>query len=239
MTGAVCEMLGHHDHAGVRMFAHTALEEDKMTDSADTFTQTRRCLHALAELVVAGPRFRQTGELRLRVRPDGIGTWDAPVIALAGGELVTPDSRIAVDGLTITDAAERAGLVASPLDDVYGDGPHVPPSETVHLDPAALRVIETAFRLGEEALREFRPDAERILWPEHFDVAITADEVNYGVSPGDGYLDRPYAYVGPHHPVSGDFWDAPFGAARLVDELADVTGIAAFFSEGARLAARS
>ena len=100
-------------------------------------------------------------------------------------------------------------------------------------------MVETAFRLGDDALREFRPAAERTLWPEHFDVATTVDDVNYGVSPGDGYLDRPYAYVGPHHPLTGDFWNAPFGAARLVDDLADVAGITAFFSEGARLVARS
>jgi hypothetical protein len=210
-----------------------------MPDAADTYTRTRRCLHGLAELVLAGPRFRESGDLRLRVRPEGIGTWDEPVVTLAGGELVTPTARIAVDGLTITDAARAAGWEPGPLDDVYSDGPHVSPTETVRLEPAALRVVETAFRLGDDALREFRPEAERTLWPEHFDVATTVDEVNYGVSPGDGYLDRPYAYVGPHEPLTGDFWNAPFGAARLVDELGDVAGIVAFFSEGARLAARS
>ena len=36
-----------------------------------------------------------------------------------------------------------------------------------------------------------------VLWPEHFDLAIDVDEVNYGVSPGDGYHGAPYAYVGP------------------------------------------
>ena len=206
---------------------------------AHSYTQTRRGLHALAELVLAGPRFRETGELRLRVRPEGIGTWDDPVIALAGGELVTASTRVAVDGLTITGAANRVGLEPSLLDDVYSDGPHVSPSETVRLDPESVRVVETAFRLGEDALREFSPEAERTIWPEHFDLAITVDRVNYGVSPGDGYLDRPYAYVGPHDPLTGDSGNAPFGAARLVDELADVAGIAAFFRDGARLAARS
>ena len=210
-----------------------------MADPSDTYTPTRRSLHALAELVLAGPRFRETGDLRLRVRPEGIGTWDAPVVSLVGGELRTPSSRIPLDGLAIADAAQRAGLEASQLDDVYGDGPHIPPSATIRLDPAAVQVIETAFQLGEGALREFRPDAERTLWPEHFDVATTVDEVNYGVSPGDGYLDRPYAYVGPHHAVTGDFWNAPFGAARLVSELADVAAITAFFREGARLAGGS
>lgn len=209
-----------------------------MTDHTDSYTQTRRSLHGLAELVLAGPRFRETGDLRLRVRTEGIGTWDGPVVSLSGGELVTATGKVAVDGLTITEAASRVGLRPSPLDDVYGDGPHVAPSETVSLDPASVRVVETAFRLGDEALREFSPAAERTLWPEHFDVATTVDGVNYGVSPGDGYLDRPYAYVGPHDPRTGAFWNAPFGAARIVDELSDVAGIVAFFSEGARLAAR-
>ena len=27
--------------------------------------------------------------------------------------------------------------------------------------------------------------------PEHFDLGITIDRANYGVSPGDGYLERP------------------------------------------------
>ena len=209
-----------------------------MADPSDTYTPTRRSLHALAELVLAGPRFRQTGDLRLRVRPEGIGTWDAPVVLLVGGELVTPDARVAVEGLTIAEAARRAGLEASPLDDVYHDGPHVPASETVHLDPEAVRVVETAFRLGEGALRGFRPDAERTLWPEHFDVATTVDEVNYGVSPGDGYLDRPYAYVGPHHSMTGDFWNAPFGAARLVDARGGADALTDVFREGAALAGR-
>ena len=40
-----------------------------------------------------------------------------------------------------------------------------------------------------------------LLRPEHFDVAATEDEVNYGVSAGDGLHDTPYAYVGPWTPV--------------------------------------
>ena len=39
----------------------------------------------------------------------------------------------------------------------------------------------------------------RVLWPEHFDVGIDANEVNYGVSPGDASCPEPYAYVGPWH----------------------------------------
>jgi hypothetical protein len=71
-----------------------------------------------------------------------------------------------------------------------------------------------------------------VLWPEHFDLGVTVAEVNYGVSPGDSFLEVPYAYVGPWSldDVQGDFWNAPFGAARPVAGLADLGG---FFAEGA------
>jgi hypothetical protein len=76
-----------------------------------------------------------------------------------------------------------------------------------------------------------------VLWPEHFDVAITVDDVTYGVSPGDAHSAVPYAYVGPSRPATGDFWNAPFGASRPLAELGDGAEVTAFFREGARLAA--
>jgi hypothetical protein len=72
---------------------------------------------------------------------------------------------------------------------------------------------------------------EPVLWPEHFDLAVTVDEVNYGVSPGDTYLDEPYAYVGPWQARTGPFWNAPFGAARPLSELGDADAVAGFFTE--------
>ena len=71
-----------------------------------------------------------------------------------------------------------------------------------------------------------------VLWPEHFDLAIDVDEVNYGVSPADGYHGAPYAYVGPWTPREGEFWNAPFGAVRAATELADADAVAAFFVAG-------
>lgn len=62
--------------------------------------------------------------------------------------------------------------------------------------------------------------------------AVTLDEVNYGVSPGDDAIPEPYAYVGPWTPQTGDFWNASFGAARLLTELTDVL---AFFQKGRAL----
>jgi len=139
-----------------------------------------------------------------------------------------------VSGLTFAAAAAAVGLTAQPLDHVYHDGPHVTPDELVALDPDDLAVLEDALARGDAALRAFSPTTEPILWPEHFDVAITLDDVNYGVSPGDGYHDLPYAYVGPHQVPTGAFWNAPFGASRPITDLPDVAAVAAFFDEGTR-----
>ena len=73
-----------------------------------------------------------------------------------------------------------------------------------------------------------------MLWPEHFDLGIAVDEVNYGVSPGDAAVPTPYAYVGPWQTRRGEFWNEPFGAARPMGDLPDVDAVVAFFQEGRR-----
>jgi hypothetical protein len=61
------------------------------------------------------------------------------------------------------------------------------------VDPAAAAKIVDAYSCGDAALRLLAPDLEPVLWPEHFDVGIRVDNINYGVSPGDDYLPAPYA----------------------------------------------
>jgi hypothetical protein len=202
-----------------------------------TYSTTRGSLHGCAELLLAGPRYRATGRLRLRVGPRGFGTWDEPDVVQTAGHLVTDRGRVSLDGLSFDRAARLAGLEASRLDDVYGDGPKVDPAEVIALDADAVRTVEDALALGAQALTRYRPAAEPVLWPEHFDVAISVDGVNYGVSPGDTHSAAPYAYVGPPSPVTGDFWNTAFGAARPLSDLHDVAGTVAFFREGARLLA--
>ncbi len=94
-----------------------------------------------------------------------------------------------------------------------------------------------ALAVGDAALRAFAPEETPVLWPEHLDVGISRDEVNYGVSPGDASVAEPYAYVGPWTPRTGEFWNQPFGAARPLSALGDAGAVADFFREGARLAA--
>ncbi len=208
-----------------------------MTDVAeDTYIATRRSLHGLAELVLAGPHCRQGGSIELRVQPDGFRTRDEPMVAVRGAALVTAETTVDVDGLTFAEAAARLGLEASRLDDIYGDGPKVSPDESVCLDMESVRQVEHALALGDRALRTFHEGADPILWPEHFDVAVVVGDTTYGVSPGDRYLERPYAYVSRSGPFTGEFWNAPFGAGRPLAELDGVDGVVAFFRQGAEAA---
>ena len=40
---------------------------------------TRRSLHAVAERLLAGPQYREHGEIRLQVTPGGFGQFAGPV----------------------------------------------------------------------------------------------------------------------------------------------------------------
>jgi hypothetical protein len=191
---------------------------------------TRRCLHGVAELLLAGPQYRATERIDLRVTGGGFATVTGPELRVEGDELVAGATRVPLAGHTFTEVAAAAGIEAGEPAGVYDGGPGVSPGETITLAAAPLATLLEAFAEGDRALREFAPEATPVLWPEHFDVAITLDEVNYGVSPGDGHLAEPYAYVGPHHPRQGGFWNAPFGAARPLRELGGA--VAAYFRTG-------
>jgi hypothetical protein len=80
-----------------------------------------------------------------------------------------------------------------------------------------------------------------VLWPEHFDLGVTVDEVDYGCSPGDAAIPQPYLYVGPHAgpPVRDAFWNAPFGAALTADRIRTDDDAVAFHLKGRALTERS
>ncbi|GAB3764876.1 hypothetical protein FB382_000824 [Nocardioides ginsengisegetis] len=198
---------------------------------------TRLSLHAVAELLLAGPQHVVSGTIRLRVTPGGFGTVAEPSVRVEGTSLVVGGWAVPLDGRTIAEVGAGAGVVPHSLDDVYSGGWGLTAEHPLRLDPAAAAEIAEGFRAGAEAMTAFAPDLDRVLWPEHFDLGITRDEVNYGVSPGDDFLGVPYAYVGPWRPDqhTGPFWNAPFGAAHPLSEIPD---LAAFFAEGAALAAQ-
>jgi hypothetical protein len=199
-------------------------------------TPARRALHGVAELLLAGPQYRASGTIRLLVTGTGFRTLKAPDAAVDGTDLVLAGRRFPIAGHTCAGLAAATGLDLGAPRGLYHDGSGVDPRETLRLDPAAAAYLARCWAFGDAALRTLAPGEQPILWPEHFDVGIRVDDTNFGVSPGDGYLAEPYAYVTPPTPRTGGFWNAPFGAARPMAGLDGVNALVAFFRD-ARTAA--
>lgn len=159
-----------------------------------TLATTRRLLHGVAELVLAGPQHAAYGTIRLRVLPGGFGGVALP-LRVHGRDLVWDGGRMPLGG-TCRELATAAGLKAT-VPGIYDDASCVDVDEPLRFDADALTLLFGWFERSDAALRAFAPGAEPVLWPEHFDVGITVDEVNYGTSPGDEGHPLPYAYVGP------------------------------------------
>lgn len=191
---------------------------------------TRRSLHAVAESLLAGPQHRASGTIRLRISPGGFGQVAGPW-RVAGTDLIGETVRVPLSG-TLAEVAAGAGITAGVPAGLYGDHAAHPAHAPLAVDPTAAAVIADWFGRGATGLRTLAPDEEPVLWPEHFDLGIALDEVNYGISPGDAGHAAPYAYVGPWTPRQGPFWNASFGAVRAAAELPDAGTVAAWLAEG-------
>ncbi|MEV0974815.1 hypothetical protein [Microtetraspora glauca] len=199
--------------------------------------RTRRALHGVAELVMAGPQYRLSGTIRLRAASGGFATITAPDLRVDGDTLVTGTGLVLpLRGVTFAALAEAAGVRAGAPPGLYRDGSGVQSDEVVDVDPAAAEYIADCLAIGETALRHLDPELTPVLWPEHFDLGISSDEVNYGVSLGNSEIEEPYAYVGPWQSREGSFWNMTFGAARPISELGGADAVTAFLEEGRRQA---
>ena len=232
--------------------------------TTDRYDLTRRSLHGVAELLLAGQSYRTAERIRLSVEPDGFASvlMDGPIRRLHvqvteyGTDLVVDPGtdeggavsrsthhHVPLSG-TFDDVARIAGITPGAPEDLYNDHADVSVDDEIVLDVRDVRTIVDWFAAGDAALRAFARDVdsteEPVLWPEHFDVGIAVDEVNYGVSAGDSAIAGPYAYVVPWTAREGAFWNVPFGAARTLEEIggADPDALRAFFDEG-RAAAQS
>jgi hypothetical protein len=199
---------------------------------------TRRCLHGVAELVLAGPQYRATGKLRLQVVPGGFATILAPGLRVDGSRVARDEGAVAaISGRTPRALGAEVGVAAGRPEGAYDGGSGVSPDEVLAVDLGQAEVIIGALALGHDALAAFAPGESPVLWPEHFDVAIRVHDMNFGVSPGDAFIEEPYAYVGVSPVPSGDaFWNFPFGAAVPLRELGGVPSVSEFFAEGRRRA---
>lgn len=191
---------------------------------------TRRALHGVAESVIAGPQYRAHGTIRLAVCSGGFAGVAAP-LRVQGTDLVGRDGRWPLAG-TLRELGKAAGVEVGPAEGLYSGTAGVDLDEPLAVDSSSAELILGWFARGDAGLRAFEPQSSPVLWPENFDLAISVDEVNYGISPGDAGHPLPYAYVGPWTAREGEFWNAPFGALRPESELPDEAAVAGFFSEG-------
>jgi hypothetical protein len=222
-------------------------------------TGTVASLHRLAEQVLARVRWEREGRIGLQVTERGIATPELPGdgptrVAVEGAELVvTAGERVDRHPLTTPAAAAALVGVAPAAPPVYPAATGDDPDEPLDVDPAVAAELAAWWWRCRGVLVDLcrrHPDRCRkaagpTLWPEHFDLAVTATAprfgtdavVNLGAVAGDGYLAEPYAYVGPW-PLpqrwEDPWWDAPFGRAVPAAELVEDAALADLFEEGLR-----
>lgn len=210
----------------------------------DQLTLTREAWHRAAEHLLAATRKRATGEITLLPGPDGVRTPPLPdgrTVSLEGAEVVVrrEGSERRARLTTLAEAAADVGLEPGFPWTKHQPGTEFEPHTRLVVDPTAAAALARWFALGDETLRALaaeiageRPSTPQI-FPEHFDLGITAGRVNYGFSPGDDAIATPYAYVGPHDPLDDDdFWNAPFGAYRTWSEVTSVEQALEFLRAG-------
>jgi len=197
----------------------------------DRLVTTRHSLHRAAEHVLAAALKRATGQIALVAAPGGVATPPLPdgtVLSLLGPDVVVARADdVRRERLTTVRAA--AAFAGTEPGFPWTKHPPATPEDAdavLDVDDASAAVLDDWFGLGDRTLAAWsaelpagEPSAAQV-FPEHFDLAITAGEVNYGFSPGDEAQPLPYVYVGPWAPpTQDDFWNAAFGAYRTIEQV--------------------
>lgn len=234
--------------------------EDRAGDLPPRFEATRKAMHRVAAHVMGRRRFAVCGRFGLRASPGGFATpayGDGPeTLRTAGGNLIRETTEgvasIPIAGSALRDLVLFAGADLRPD---FSTGPDTPSigdvDQELELDEDSAGLLSGWYDLAWKALDQVLATlparagpAVIQRWPEHFDVGTTVAidsgaRVNLGASPGDGYCEEPYLYVGPWGPERpGDpkFWNAPFGAALTRSRLGlgrdELPGMMGFFQAG-------
>lgn len=209
--------------------------------------RTRDGWHRVAEHVLAAGQFAAAGTIRLRPSPGGFSTVvgvDGRQLAVVGDRLVVlaGSGRRETRLTTVAAAADFAGVTPG-LRGSYSPATPADPDAPLTVDSEAAAVLADWYALVDVALRRLTAGVgvgvtpEPVLWPEHLDLAVAMDAVNYGGCLGDDVIQAPYVYVGPHGgPPSDDlFWNAPFGAAVTFDRISTPDEAVDFFVQGRAL----
>lgn len=212
----------------------------------ETLVSTRNALHTVAEHLLAGDLWRATGRIGLRQLDGGFGQPEVTVdgerrrLRIDGNRLVVlrGDVETWEPLSTLAGAAAFAGCELGAPDGVYRAETVPDPDGRLEVDPDAGRALADWYALVGAALGRFRrnhaEDRPTIaqLWPEHFDLACSMSEVNFGGSPGDADHEVPYLYVGPWSVAPGEHWNETWGASVAWTEVAEVSEAVAFFEAG-------
>lgn len=222
----------------------------------DVLATTRGSLHAVGEHVLGAALYQGRRRIGLRQFTGGFATQnylhlrDGAAVErramVVGTEIIVRDDDLA--GGTIEDREPITTLAAAgALVDVVPGMPadmYTPASlpavdEELVVDAEAAAFLAELTAIGYAALvilcAHFVHDepVEVQLWPEHFDLATSFAEVNYGLSPGDAGHPWPYFYLGPWSPPPvGGFWNEPFGSSLEVQEVPTVDEVLTFFGTG-------
>jgi hypothetical protein len=169
--------------------------------SIETLRTTRGSLHAVAEHVLAASQYARKRRLGLRQATGGFATQPYVVdgverrVTVVGTELLVRDDvggEAAERRVPITSLRAAGGLAGGPLgmsSDAYRPSPMPDPDGDLAVDPGAASIFANFLARVQAALTVFAAElvadgpSEIQLWPEHFDLAATISEVNYGGSP--------------------------------------------------------
>ena len=186
------------------------------------YVRTRQSLHAVAEHVMAKASYAAIGKIGLRPHTGGFATQE-----FDGRRLVVRDGTL--DGKPIDGATLRAlgatdtELPYTPLTP-FDDAP-------LTVDARSARGLADWYALVTVALQAVAPPdaAAQQIWPEHFDLATTFNETNYGGSPGDDTHPEPYLYVGPWDRNDNATFDDPWGWTLHARDVSTVDDAIEFF----------
>jgi hypothetical protein len=223
-----------------------------ITVSTDVLGTTRLSLHTVAEHVLGAQQLASKGRIGLRQDVAGFATQPYPYatgerrLVVRGGDIVVEDddlhgNRTTRRGAitTLRAAGELVGSEPGMGTEVYEPTTVCEVDRPLPVDSDAARTLADFLALAQATLTLWSADladqdpAPIQLWPEHFDLATSIAEVNYGASAGDAGHALPYLYIGPWSPPTmGGYWNEPFGASLGLDRIDGVEDALDFFRDG-------
>ena len=168
------------------------------------YVTTREALHAVVEHTLSAASYAAIERIGLRANESGFSTQDLNGVTYTiSGPFLTDGTRsLLLTGSTIRGVADWMGIVPGAPATVYT---HVTPmafDAPLEIDGECAVMVGEWFAGMQTVLEAVFPNEVIQLWPEHFDLATSVHEANFGASPGDEHIAEPYVYFGP--------WGEPF-----------------------------